>query len=146
MINTVNKEAENVDDFMYEAAWRLADWNIVDPHRVADGATDASANLQSVRSDDYHASHYRALKCLSDGDTVSLKSALDSGRASIVRSLRNISLGNFFLYMTSNVNSKKCIDNKYVTIFFRMQSNSLSDTFEIAIAPRDRGIRDDRDR
>lgn len=93
VISTSNKEQENVEDFMYETAWRLADWNILESHRTHENLEHSSLNFASnSRSNDYHSLHYRALKSLRESDSVGLRAFLDDARTSLVSSLRKISL------------------------------------------------------
>ncbi|XP_043278372.1 serine-protein kinase ATM [Venturia canescens] len=93
VISTINKEQENVDDFMYEAAWRLADWNILESHRSHENVDHSTSSISPrSRICEYHSSHYRALKSLRESDSVGLRTFLDDARTSLVYSLRKISL------------------------------------------------------
>ncbi|XP_015117607.1 serine-protein kinase ATM [Diachasma alloeum] len=82
-LSTIKNE-ENVEEYAYETAWRLADWNML--------CKPTSDSKTTITSSDYEYHHYHSLKCLHEGDSSGVKSSIENARLSIINSLRNISL------------------------------------------------------
>ncbi|XP_011310406.1 serine-protein kinase ATM [Fopius arisanus] len=74
-LSTIKNE-ENVEEYMYETAWRLSNWGM----------------LSKSSTTDYEYHHYHSLKYLQERDTSGVRSSLERARLSIISSLRNTSL------------------------------------------------------
>ncbi|XP_063982057.1 serine-protein kinase ATM [Diachasmimorpha longicaudata] len=78
------KNDENVEEYAYETAWRLADWNMI--------CKPTSDCKTTISSNDYEYHHYHSLKCLHETDSSGVKNSIENARLSIINSFRNISL------------------------------------------------------
>ncbi|KAF7996223.1 hypothetical protein HCN44_001855 [Aphidius gifuensis] len=82
-ISTVKKDNDNIDDYIYNTAWRLSDWSIFKQNEY---------NNKSIKNNDYDYYHYQSLKCLNDKDLFGLDDAVTNARISVINSLKNTSL------------------------------------------------------
>ncbi|XP_051160028.1 serine-protein kinase ATM-like [Leptopilina boulardi] len=78
----VNKEN---NDYKYECAWRLGDWNLLEQK------SSSQISLIEEKNQSYYQYHYEALKCLNDNDKMGVKQAIDNARCCVIKCLRNIS-------------------------------------------------------
>lgn len=92
-IKTTNKgeESSEIDDFHYECAWRLANWNCVTLKKNCENSENSSDFNVDRENFSYH--HYKCLKSFHEDDFLVLKSSLESARSIIIKDLRNISSG-----------------------------------------------------
>lgn len=93
-VRTIKDDKQDVDDvYQYECAWRLSDWNMPSSERMINLRQDNRVDFDNIVSNDYPLFHYHALKSFHEGDKDGLRIALASARVSIIKALRNISLG-----------------------------------------------------
>ncbi|XP_024944918.1 serine-protein kinase ATM isoform X2 [Cephus cinctus] len=91
-MQTIDRAQENIDDFVYDNAWRLADWNISTARQVRNSLRDGNDCPRSVINDDYNFFHFQALKSFHESNTASVKAFLDIACECVVKALRNTSL------------------------------------------------------
>ncbi|XP_066601781.1 serine-protein kinase ATM-like [Prorops nasuta] len=86
-LSGTTRETEKYYELEYECAWRLSNWNILNAHSVK-----SQNGLYSKYEFEYHVEHYKALKCLYEGNDIGVKTAVEKARLSIVKVLCSISL------------------------------------------------------
>lgn len=92
-ISTMSSKGAKIDeDIQYECAWRLSNWNICETNQSL--CTQSNCNLKlEITEHDYHFYHYQALKYFHEGNKTGIQNAIQNARISIIKALRNISLG-----------------------------------------------------
>lgn len=82
-LSSTNFQSDSTKDLQYDCFWRLSDWN----------QAKAGERRSSEDNGSFEFYHYEALKSFHENDNMSLKNALDQAHFSIIKDLRNISLG-----------------------------------------------------
>lgn len=92
-ISTMSSNGAKIDeDIQYECAWRLSNWNICETNQSLYAQSNCNLKLE-ITEHDYHFYHYQALKYFHEGNKTGIQDAIQNARISIIKALRNISLG-----------------------------------------------------
>ncbi|XP_043476471.1 serine-protein kinase ATM-like [Leptopilina heterotoma] len=89
--SSINEDKVNKqhNDYKYECAWRLGDWNLLEQKSSSQTSVNS---LIDEKNPSYCQYHYEALKCLNENDKMGVKQAIDNARCCVIKCLRNISL------------------------------------------------------
>lgn len=95
-ISVMPKSDGKIDDgIQYDYAWQLSNWNFCEASQTLYTQND-SISKSEITECDYHFYHYQALKYFHEHNEVGIQNALENARISIIKALRNISLGKIF--------------------------------------------------